>query len=233
MSLHRHNPLLVQKLRPLVEAGEGDALLVTVERLSVAERRTAGYLLSTDLLVKCSSAAYWQCFRALVPSCSKAYLGTFLKALSMRFRLGQKELDVAALSAFAAVATPIDVRKTLETLLVLRLDVDTAARVVEIFTDNSLEPTATLLLKVGNPVSYYLLFQLLRRADVEAAALRHYAILLMRKADALSFKMASALRLYFGLTDLPGTFSLRLEAYELSRLEQGFEPFLKTLQIQY
>lgn len=233
MSLHRHNPLLSQKLRPLVTSGDGAALLAAVERLSVAERRTAGYMLSTDLLVKCEGEAYWQCFLALVPASSKAYLGTFLKALVARFRAGQKTLDEAVLRDFAAVATPIDVRKTLEVLLTLRLGVETASRMVEIFTHNRLEPTAALLLKVGNPISYYLLFQLLRRADVDAAVLRHYALLLMRKADPLSFKMASALRLYFGLTDLPGTFSLHLEAYELSRLEQGFEPFLKTLQIQY
>ena len=45
----------------------------------------------------------------------------------------------------------------------------------------------------------------------------------------LAFNMASILAAYFGLGQLPGTFSLTLSPYELSRLDASYEPFRKLL----
>ena len=44
-----------------------------------------------------------------------------------------------------------------------------------------------------------------------------------------SFNLACIVHHYFGLNDLPGTFSLRLENYELSRLDGNYEQFCKIL----
>lgn len=41
--------------------------------------------------------------------------------------------------------------------------------------------------------------------------------------------MASIMRHYFDLQDLPGQFSLKLQNYELSRLEISYKTFTKTL----
>ncbi len=66
--------------------------------------------------------------------------------------------------------------------------------------------------------------------DHQIQALREYSIILMRKGDHLSFNLAGIIQSYFGLNALPGTFSLRLETYELNRLEtyEGFQKIITT-----
>lgn len=229
MPLHRHNPLLRNKLWQHMQADDAAGLLHQLQSLTVAEFRTAGYLLAEDLLPQCSSQSYWRFFMTLVPAHSKAYLGTFLKA-AVRLRACRKlQLDMQALTAFAAKATPIDIHKTLDTFLALQLSFDEAHSLVSIFTGNQLQQAAPHLIKAGTPVAYYLLFRLLKTAEAEPDLLRHYAVLLMRKGDPLSFKLASAVRQYFDLPELPGNFSLQLQPYELSRLDQGFDAFMKAL----
>ena len=126
MPLHRHNPLLRNKLWQHMQADDAAGLLHQLQSLTVAEFRTAGYLLAEDLLPQCSSQSYWRFFMTLVPAHSKAYLGTFLKA-AVRLRACRKlQLDMQALTAFAAKATPIDIHKTLDTFLALQLSFDEA-----------------------------------------------------------------------------------------------------------
>ena len=55
-------------------------LLATLSGLSVSELRTANYLLSEELLGQLSSAQYWNFSAVIVPSNSKGYLVTILKA---------------------------------------------------------------------------------------------------------------------------------------------------------
>lgn len=229
MPLHRHNPALSQKLLPYIVADDPSGLYALLQSLTVAEFRTAGYLLAEDLLVRCPSSVFWHFFLEIVPRHSKAYLGTFLKAASHLFRSGGLALDEDVLGQFAKGATVIDIRKTLDAFLAMPVDAAQAELLVRLLADNRLDLAAPQLLKAGTPVAYYVLFCLLRTAEADHALLRHYAVMLIRKGDPLSFKMASVLRQYFDLKDLPGHFSLQLAPYELSRLEQGYSAFMATI----
>ena len=48
---------------------------------------------------------------------------------------------------------------------------------------------------------------------------------IMKKSDDMSFNMASLLRSYFDLHEIKSTFSLQIEPYELSYIEQSYENF--------
>ena len=45
----------------------------------------------------------------------------------------------------------------------------------------------------------------------------------------MAYKMASLLKSYFDIENVPVTFSLNIESYQLSRLDQGYDKFKKML----
>ena len=84
-------------------------------------------------------------------------------------------------------------------------------------------------MSAGTLPSYYEMFQQFKKLEHDLMMLRHYCILLMQRGDNLSYNMASIMQSYFGLGELPGTFSLRLRTYELSRLDGSYELFKKEI----
>ena len=83
--------------------------------------------------------------------------------------------------------------------------------------------------RVGTPACYFLLFRALKQMDADLSYLRRIAVELIRKGDKTSFNLAAILQRYFDLGTLPGTFSLQMPPYELSRLDQSYDNFLKIL----
>ena len=88
---------------------------------------------------------------------------------------------------------------------------------------------AFYLLSAGTLPCYYELFQQLKKVEHDTKLLRTYSVQLMQRGDNLSYNMASILQSYFALGELPGTFSLRLRDYELSRLDGSYELFKKEI----
>lgn len=207
-----------------------EELSAVLAHLSVVERRTAGYLLSEEILPTIESERYWRFFTAIVPQNSKAYLGTFLKAAVRLLKKGELVLDEAVLESFASIATPIDVRKFLETVLPCVNDGDDMLMLVRIFCANRLEQASPYLLKAGTPMAYYVLFNLLKTVEADTETLKFHALQLIKKGDHLSFNFASILRQYFDLKHIPGFFSLKIEPYEFGRLDQGPDQFIKLLK---
>lgn len=230
VTTHKYNPILKSRLLAQVQAGSAEGLDALLRSLSVAEFRTACYQLAEDILLGIESEQYWHFFMYLVPPRSKVYLGLFLKAAVKLYRAQSLRLDEGVLAEFASQATPIDVRKTLERLLPEVSDPVDMQLLVRVFCQNQLEQAAPHLVRAGTPTAYYQLFCLLKTAESDRQLLHAYASLLLRKADSLSFNMTSIIRQYFDLQDIPGRFSLQLEPYELSRLDQGAEYFFKILQ---
>lgn len=229
VTTHKHNPILKSRLLAQVQADSAEGLDALLRSLSVAEFRTACYQLAEEVLPTLDSEHFWRFFIYLVPPRAKVYLGVFLKAAVKLYRAGKLQLDEQVLADFALQATSIDVRKTLERLLPECSDPAEVQLLVRVFCQNQLEPAAPHLVRAGTPATYYQLFCLLKTAESDRRLLHRYAALLLRKADPLSFNMTSIIRQYFDLNDIPGRFSLQLEPYELSRLDQGAEQFFKIL----
>lgn len=224
-ALRKHNPRIESRLTTFLQANDAIGLYNYLLQLSNAEFRTAGFLLGDKLLSSLSRESYWHCFITIVPKNSKAFLGTFLKALPNHFALALKEIE-----EYAQVASPIDKNKLLVTLLPTLSDPQEIEWILNLYYDEDSRKRVKLLLKFNTLPIYYCIFQSLRKMDHQIQALREYSILLMRKGDHLSFNLAGIIQSYFGLNALPGTFSLRLETYELNRLEtyEGFQKIITT-----
>ena len=229
VNVRRHHPVLLNRLKQHFEAGDANALNKTLNELSAADFRTAGFLLADNLLSSYPQH-FWKFFINIVPTKPKAYLGTFLKAALQLYEQEETWINFTMLHVFAQeYASPIDARKCLEFLIPGMHTTEHVEELLKIFPPSSAEARAIFLLKAGTPISYFLLLQTLMSADESKEKLRNYCIYLMKKGDSLSFNMAVILRTCFDLESLPGTFSLKLEPYELSRLCESFENFEKVL----
>jgi len=230
INIRRHNPVLQQRLTAYVAAGDAEGLRDYLAGLSHALFRTAGYLLGESMLAQLAPADFWRFFGTIVPTDTKAYLGTFLKPAAALCAAGGIGSGMAVLERFAAAATPIDCRKVLDALLPRLSDTDAMERLLRLFGGGDPHAEADVLLRVGTQRAYFLLLRRLRTMEAEPLRLRACCLQLMRKGDHLSFNMACVVQAYFGLKDLPGTFSLRVEPYELSRLDGSYEDFCKIIR---
>lgn len=232
-NIRRYNPRLNARLRMLVAQKEHSELLSLLESLSNSDARTAGFLLGEAILaeeVKCSED-FWQMTFVVVTVNPKAYLGTFLKAARSLYKKGVLSISDESLSmeAFARQASAIDCRKVLGALLPVVRSPEEFEKLLRLFCEDSAKVRADILLQTATPMAYYMFFRELKAMDADKEVLRLYAVKLIKKSDSLSFNLAGIISLYFDVRDLPGRFSLHLEPYELSRLENSPEQFLQIL----
>ena len=210
-----------------------EGLLDYLKSLRNADFRAAGIVMSD---FKCwenvDEAGFWHFFLVLNTDNARAYLGTLLKAAVARHHVQPLSFENEEFVYFATeVATNIDCRKTLEAFLPLVSTPEAMERMLQrfSFSQEPLIARAMFLLRINSPVALFLFFRMLKEVDHDLPLIRRFAVELIRIGDKKSYNMACILRDYFGLSALPGIFSLQLAPYELSRLETKFDYFVKIL----
>lgn len=221
------------RLATFLDSGGAEALRDYLKTLRNTEFRAAGAVLGEGSFWKeASEAEFWRFFLVLATDNAKAYVGTMLKAAVTRHRRQPLTCVGDDFETFATkTASAIDRRKSLDALLPLFEEPGQVERLTTLFRMNgeSERAQAGVLFRAGTPAAYFKLFLLLRKWEGDAATLRRFAVELIRKGDKTSFNLACMIREYFHLDDVPGTFSLQLPAYELSRLDARYETFRKIL----
>ena len=223
--LRKHNPILELKLSQYLRSCDDAGLRKFLKTLSVAEFRTAGYMLSTSGLASLEWDMFWKFFCTIVPADSKAYLGTFMKAATGKALGSALVVDFHSLEKFSKTATPIDRRKLLAALLPIEKSPDNVGRLMEIMCEPDIDTYSSLLTATESVACYYVLFKALKLHDATAEQLRRTCIQLMRRQTPQAYRFAAILKAYFGIENLPGTFSLRLEPYKLGRLDVSYKNF--------
>ncbi len=225
---------LADRLYTMAKARNASGLLLMMRSMSHSAFRACGKELGERVLPELpDSQTFWTLFVAMVPTQPRAYLGTFLKAAVARYAKGTLGLlrNAPLIEEFAASASAIDKRKMLDALLPIVKDTDEIELLLHLFAPQESASRIDLLLaQPDRPAICYVLFGELRQHDADQALLRRTALRLMQKTSPNAFKMARIVQSYFGLEELPGTLSLRLEPYELSSLEQGEEAFYRILR---
>lgn len=229
INTRRHHPRLQARLSEAISTGRPEELGKCLDQLSVSEFRTAGILLSDYLFPELDNCELFMgLWLHIVPTKPKAYLGTFLKAARQLTQKGVLTLNEKEWENYAATCSPIDCLKVLDALLPLA-DAPAAERLIRLFGATEVETRIHRLIAAGTPACYFCLMQLLRTIDDHPDMLRHTVLLLIRRNDKLAWNMAGLIMHYFDITDLPATFSIRIEPYQLSRAEISFDTFNKIL----
>lgn len=226
-TFQRHNAPLQQKLSLLVKGGKVDELQMYLQSLSTSYFRTASFLLAETVLPTCEEKDFWKFFVSIVPTNAKAYLGTFLKAAVRLYNTKGLSFDKTALRTYAASASTIDKQKILQAFLPIVKQHEEVKSLVELFHSSD-EQTYALLIRAGTLPCYYVLFNLLKTSD-DSTLIRHVAITLLKRGDSIAYNLVSIIKHYFGVEELPAQLSLKVESYELSRLDANYEKFVKII----
>lgn len=194
----------------------------------LATLRNANFRAASAVLAEGSLWAdvpdFWSFAAVLVASNNRAFLGTMLKAATASGHLLPTE------EFAAACTTDIDRKKVLEALVLMARQPDDIVFMLKLFACENPNVAEGVLFRVGTAPACFVLFNLLKQHEDEPDYLRRFGIELIRKGDKASFNLACIIKEYFALPELPGTFSLSLPPYELSRLDSSYDSFKRILQ---
>ena len=215
-------------LQPLKDA-DSEGLVRLLSSFSRSEQRTAGYMLGERLLLDCSAELYWQMTEALVCYDSKAYLITLMKTFLLRLSRGTASLSDVPFSRLAAGFNEVERQKV---ALLLLPELEQPKQVEQLFQLLGLargREQMVYLVRVDTLPCLFLLLRSLRYVEHDRAEVLKVARQLMKRGSGSSFNLASIVKVAFGLDELSGTFSLRLQPYQIARLEQSYEAFCQSV----
>lgn len=215
-------------LQPLKEA-DSDGLVRLLSSFSRSEQRTAGYMLGERLLLYCPVELYWQMTEALVCYDSKAYLITLMKTFLLRLSRGTASLSDVPFGRLAAGFNEVERQKV---ALLLLPELEQPKQVEHLFQLLGLakgREQLVYLIRVDTLPCLFLLLRSLRYVEHDRAEVLKVARQLMKRGSGSSFNLASIVKVAFGLDELSGTFSLRLQPYQIARLEQSYEAFCQSV----
>ena len=215
-------------LQPLKDA-DSEGLVRLLSSFSRSEQRTAGYMLGERLLLDCPAELYWQMTEALVCYDSKAYLITLMKTFLLRLSRGTASLSDVPFGRLAAGFNEVERQKV---ALLLLPELEQPKQVEQLFQLMGLakgREQLVYLIRVDTLPCLFLLLRSLRYVEHDRAEVLKVARQLMKRGTAGSFNLASIIKVAFGLDELLGTFSLRLQPYQIARLEQSYEAFCQSV----
>lgn len=226
MSSDRHySKTLELKLQPFLQSGDAEGLVRLLDSFSRSEQRTAGYILGERLLLDCPTDLYWQMTEALVRYDSRAYLITLMKTFLLRLERGTASLSDKPFAQLAASFNDVERQKV---ALLLLPYIDSPEHVEKLFHILGIakgREQMVYLVRIDTLPCLFLLLRSLRYIEHDRAEVLKVARQLMKRGTGISFNLASILKIAFGLDELSGTFSLRLQPYQIARLEQSYEAF--------
>ena len=215
-------------LQPLKDA-DSEGLVRLLSSFSRSEQRTAGYMLGERLLLDCPAELYWQMTEALVCYDSKAYLITLMKTFLLRLSRGTASLSDVPFGHLAAGFNEVERQKV---ALLLLPELEQPKQVEQLFQLLGLakgREQLVYLIRVDTLPCLFLLLRSLRYVEHDRAEVLKVARQLMKRGSGSSFNLASIVKVAFGLDELSGTFSLRLQPYQIARLEQSYEAFCQSV----
>lgn len=215
-------------LQPLKDA-DSEGLVRLLSSFSRSEQRTAGYMLGERLLLDCPAELYWQMTEALVCYDSKAYLITLMKTFLLRLSRGTASLSDVTFGRLAAGFNEVERQKV---ALLLLPELEQPKQVEHLFQLLGLakgREQLVYLIRVDTLPCLFLLLRSLRYVEHDRAEVLKVARQLMKRGSGSSFNLASIVKVAFGLDELSGTFSLRLQPYQIARLEQSYEAFCQSV----
>ena len=229
MAVDRHySRILEQRLLPFVQAADADGLVALLSASSRSEQRTAGYMLGERLLLDAPTDVFWHMSEALVRYDSRAMLITLMKTFLVHLARGTASLADAPFARLAATFNEVERQKV---ALLLLPALDAPEQVEQLFSVMQIprgREQMVYLVRVDTPPCLFLLLRSLRYIEHDRQVVLQVARQLMKRGTGRSFNLASIIKVAFGLDELTGTFSLRLQPYQIARLEQSYEAFCQT-----
>lgn len=192
-----------------------------LDSLSNAQFRVAGLQLVECIMPKLSDEAYWSMVKRLTQYNNRAFVGSILKNLS---KLPEKRY----IKDWAEVMTPTDKHKVVCALLPMAKLPAEVRYLLEILSP--VDKHIDYLLQIPTMPTLFVLLSYMRDCEHDVPRLTTICRMLMKSNTSLTFNAVSLFKVFFDLKDVHATFSLRIEPYELSRIDSDFEVFASRLK---
>ncbi len=159
---------------------------------------------------------------------------TFLKAALQKYHAQTLDFENCHFVDFARITAgdnvSLDRQKTLKAILPVLRTPGEVQGVLDVFCGTDYERKLNYLVFADESMAcYYVTFCLLRQIDhtpdLQVKMLRQ----IIRRSTPLAYNFVSIMRAYFGLEEIKGNYSLSLQPYELSRIENGYDAFLQVM----
>lgn len=233
MSNDKHyNPAIYARLQNLAAEHDWQGIFLYLSTLSNAHFRTAGYILGERVFPSLPETDAWAMTTALVSYDAKAFLGTMLKAVNKGFIDCKFHLHSNGAKTFlnSILSRPVDVQKTLLGLLPVMEKPEDILWLFRKLEVEEGEPRIPYLIRTHTMAAGYVLFRTTKYVEHDRVLLVRVVRFLMKQGDGFPFNLASLFKTYYGLDEVKGTFSLRIEPYQLARLDTSYEAFCLAMQ---
>lgn len=224
-----YDPIIARRLRLLVEQRDWTGIIDYLPTLSNAGFRVAGYMLGERFMVAMVEDDFWMLSQMLVQQNAKAFLVTLMKCAALRVELATLDLHGGESFFVLLAANPVDRQKAAQTLLPVLRDYSLAEWLLSVLDINEPVERVALLLRCDTAVSAFLLLRALRFMEGDRPFLVRTAYHLMKRHQPFDFNLASLICSIHGLDEVKGTFSLRLEPYQLDRVEKNYDAFKQVI----
>ena len=231
-NLHLFNPAVNRNIGLYAKNKNWQGLENYFSGLSNTDFRTACNMMSADIMPQWEETDYWDCFMVLFNSNAKAWLVTMLKAAVKKYNDGSLSFNGDTFKQLCRIIREekrkIDERKLLQNVLPI---LKTPEEIETIFLFLQLEDktAARYLVECDTMACYFVLFQKMKRMDNAPEYLSLLCAELIRKGGNKAFNFVSMIKNYFDLPAIKGVFSLKINPYELSRLDASFGLFCQML----
>ena len=173
-----------------------------------------------------SDAEYWDAFAHYYGESPREFLVTLLRGMGDRDPL-LSDVFLGLIPSFSE----IDRQKTAERLIDGYSDPSRLLSLLHHLGYAEPESLIPLLIKHQGMPSAFLLLRSLRYVEEDRELLMRVARFLLHRGDAVAFNLASVMRLSFNLDSLRGTFSLRLDPWQLHKMEQDWNFFSQQMKM--
>ncbi len=220
---------LKEKIEAVIARKDWGNLPSVLTRLTNSEFRRLQTLLREDLFQQLNNEEFWEAFRHFLDFRPQAFMAC-IHCIEHLADNGTLDFNNDNVSAIANILDPAQRQK----LAAIALPYLTTEKLVNQLFDNlkidKPESRIAILIRENSPLAYYLLFSALKTLHDHHDKCLQCCRFIMKRQDDLSYNMASILRTYFGLTEIQGHLSLKVEQYELSFIESSFENFRFVLE---
>lgn len=230
----KYDAVICGKLQGFARNCDWQGMLAYMQALSNSAFRTASYVMAEHVLPPLKAEDYWSCFHSVALTNTKAFLMTFIKAALQKYAAKTLDFQHSHFVAFAkstiSQSQSLDRQKTIKAVLpVLRTPAE-VKQVLDAFcgADNGRKLNYLVFADESMPC-YYELFRMLSQTDHEPELQVKMLRQIIRRSTPLAYNFVSIMRAYFDLDELKGSYSLNLQPYELSRIENGYDAFLQVI----
>lgn len=215
-----------EKALLFISARDWEGMERMLKSLSNMEFRRMERVMREEVLANLDNSLYWETLLHIIIYKRAAFIsgataiGHLAKDRTLDFHVESvkqlhehlKKTDEASIAKLCNMMIP---------------EMQTEEQVTELWKAFHIENEVTrlsMLLKVDSPLSYYLIFKILKLIEDKVIARKCCMTLIKRNSDQ-AFNAVSLIKTYLGLDDLPARFSLKIEEFELSHIDRDFNTF--------